>query len=83
MPWRVSKAKFGELVEQALETVPEQFQRFLDEVPVELRDRSTPHERNLAGVGPGGLLLGLYRGVARYEGGLSGTRAPTERAAGQ
>jgi N-acetylmuramoyl-L-alanine amidase len=25
----------------------------------------------------------LYRGVARYEGGLSGTRAPTERAAGQ
>jgi N-acetylmuramoyl-L-alanine amidase len=25
----------------------------------------------------------LYRGVARYEGGLSGTRVPTERAAGQ
>jgi N-acetylmuramoyl-L-alanine amidase len=25
----------------------------------------------------------LYRGVARYEGGLSGTRPPTERAAGQ
>lgn len=67
MPWRVSKAKFGELVEQALETVPEQFQQFLEEVPVEIRDRSTPHERKMAGVGPNGLLLGLYRGVARPE----------------
>ena len=65
MPWRVSKAKFGELVEQALEVVPEQFQQFLEEVPLEIRDGSTPHERQLAGVGPGGLLLGLYRGVAR------------------
>jgi len=65
MPWRVSKAKFGELVEQALETVPEQFQQFLEEVPVEIRDRSTPSERKMAGVGPNGLLLGLYRGVAR------------------
>jgi N-acetylmuramoyl-L-alanine amidase len=25
----------------------------------------------------------LYRGVARYEGGLSGTRVPNERAAGE
>ncbi len=65
MPWRVSKAKFGELVERALEAVPEQFQQFLEEVPIEIRDRSTPHERKLAGVGPHGLLLGLYRGVAR------------------
>jgi len=64
MPWRVSKAKFGELVEQALETVPEPFQQFLEEVPIEIRDRSTPHDRKLAGVGPNGLLLGLYRGVA-------------------
>src|ERR1700722_15831019 len=65
MPWRVSKAKFGELVEQALETVPEQFQQFLEEVPVEIRDRSTAAERKMAGVGPNALLLGLYRGVAR------------------
>jgi predicted Zn-dependent protease with MMP-like domain len=65
MPWRVSKAKFGELVEQALETVPEPFQKFLEEVPIEIRDRSTPYERKMAGVGPHGLLLGLYRGVAR------------------
>jgi predicted Zn-dependent protease with MMP-like domain len=67
MPWRVSKAKFGELVEQALETVPEQFQQFLEEVPIEIRDRSTPRERKMAGVGPNGLLLGLYRGVALPE----------------
>ena len=33
----VSKAKFGELVEQALAELPEQFAEHLEEVPVEVR----------------------------------------------
>jgi predicted Zn-dependent protease with MMP-like domain len=67
MTWHVSKVKFGELVEQALETIPEHFQQFLEEVPLEIRDRSTAAERKKAGVGPNALLLGLYRGVSRMD----------------
>ena len=37
MAYHVSKAKFAELVEQALAELPEQFANYLDEVPVEVR----------------------------------------------
>jgi predicted Zn-dependent protease with MMP-like domain len=64
MAHHVSKAKFAELVEEALNELPEQFARFLDEVPVEIRARSTPAMRKEAGVPRDSLLLGLYRGRA-------------------
>jgi predicted Zn-dependent protease with MMP-like domain len=64
MAYHVSKAKFAELVEQALAELPEQFASYLDEVPVEVRARSTATMRESAGVPRGGLLLGLYRGRA-------------------
>ena len=67
MPYHVSKAKFGHLVELALAEVPEPFAQFLEEVPVEVRDRSTPAQRKKAGVGRNDLLLGLYQGIARTE----------------
>jgi predicted Zn-dependent protease with MMP-like domain len=63
MAYRVSKPRFGELVEAALEELPEQFQQFLEEVPVEVRDRPAPHQTR--GLGRGGLLLGLYVGHPR------------------
>jgi predicted Zn-dependent protease with MMP-like domain len=62
MPHHVSKAHFCELVERALAGLPEKFAAFLEEVPVEVLDRSTPRFRNSAGLGRNGLLLGLYRG---------------------
>jgi predicted Zn-dependent protease with MMP-like domain len=62
MPYRVSKQAFGELVERALEELPPQFARFLEEVPVEVRDRPTPAQMKAARVERGGLLLGLYQG---------------------
>jgi predicted Zn-dependent protease with MMP-like domain len=63
MPYRVSKPRFGELVEQALATLPVQFQEFLEEVPVEVRDRpSTAQMQAFAG---NRLLLGLYVGRPR------------------
>ena len=64
MAYHVSKAKFAELVEQALAELPEQFASYLDEVPVEVRARSTAAMRKSAGVPGDGLLLGLYRGRA-------------------
>jgi len=65
MAYRVSKRRFGELVEQALAELPDQFQEFLHEVPVEVWDRPSPTQRR--GLGRGGLLLGLYVGRPRTE----------------
>ncbi len=65
MAYRVSKAQFGALVEEAIAELPEEFAQFLEEVPIEVRDN--PDESHLRGahVGPGGLLLGLYVGRPR------------------
>jgi predicted Zn-dependent protease with MMP-like domain len=62
MAYHLSKLQFSHLVEQALGRLPEQFARFLEEVPVEVQDRSTPRLRTIAGVGKNDLLLGLYHG---------------------
>lgn len=62
MAYRVSKQSFGELVERALAELPEDFARFLEEVPVEVRDRPTPAQLRTARVTNGNLLLGLYHG---------------------
>jgi predicted Zn-dependent protease with MMP-like domain len=67
MAYHVSKAKFAELVEQALAELPEQFAEFLEEVPVEIRNRPTPKQLKAAGLGRDDLLLGLYRGVPQTE----------------
>src|SRR5206468_6095724 len=64
LAYHVSKTTFGELVERALEELPEQFARHLEEVSIEIRDR--PSIRQLKQVGLGKkrhLLLGLYDGV--------------------
>lgn len=65
MPYHVSKAKFATLVEQALAELPEPFAEFLEEVPVEVRDRPTRKQLKLAGLEEDELLLGLYHGVPR------------------
>ena len=65
MPYRVSKQVFGDLVERALEELPPQFASFLEEVPVEVRDRPTTAQLRTAGVRRGNLLLGLYHGRPR------------------
>lgn len=65
MAYHVSKAHFGELVESALAELPQEFAKFLEEVPVEIRDRPTPAQLRRAGTGPRSLLLGLYQGRPR------------------
>ncbi|HEY2587100.1 MAG TPA: metallopeptidase family protein [Tepidisphaeraceae bacterium] len=62
MPYRVSKRRFGELVERALDELPERFAGFLEEVPVEVRDQPSPAQLKQLGLGKRDLLLGLYRG---------------------
>jgi predicted Zn-dependent protease with MMP-like domain len=62
MPYRVSKPVFGELVERALQELPPLFADFLEEVPIEVRDRPTPAQMQRLGMRKNSLLLGLYHG---------------------
>jgi predicted Zn-dependent protease with MMP-like domain len=65
MAYAVSKERFGELVQRALEEVPPEFKSYLEEISIEVRDR--PTRENLRGVDRGGILLGLYHGRPRTE----------------
>ena len=65
MSYVVSKDEFAALVELALEELPEEFAEFLEEVPIEIRDRPTPRQLKRARVPRNGLLLGLYEGRPR------------------
>jgi predicted Zn-dependent protease with MMP-like domain len=58
---------FEELVERALDTIPEPFARALEEVAVVIDDEPSPHQRREAGLRPGEGLYGLYEGVPRNE----------------
>ena len=65
MAYHVDRKVFGALVEQALAGLPARFARFLAEVPVEVRRRPSPSMLRGLRMGPGSLLLGLYRGRPR------------------
>lgn len=65
MSYRVSKHRFGELVELALAEVPAPFAEYLEEVMVEVRDRPSARLARKMGTRRGNLLLGLYRGRPR------------------
>jgi predicted Zn-dependent protease with MMP-like domain len=63
MAYRLGKAQFSSLVEQAISEVPEEFASALEEVPVEIRDRPTDEQRKSVSLRRGNLLLGLYQGA--------------------
>ncbi len=63
MPYHVSKAKFAQLVEQALAELPEQFAEFLEEVPVQIETRPSKRLLRSMGMDDDELLLGLYQGA--------------------
>ena len=65
MAHRVSKAHFADLVEKAMSSLPPQFATFVQEVPVEIRDRPTRRELREVGLEEDHLLLGLYQGRPR------------------
>src|SRR5438876_361322 len=67
MAYRASKARFAELVQEALAEVPEPFAGFLEEVPVEIRARASEKEKRKLGLKENDLLLGLYRGRPRTQ----------------
>ena len=65
MAYRVSKAQFGLLVEEAIAELPDEFAKFLEEVPIEVRDWPDESQMRRANLGRNALLLGLYVGRPR------------------
>jgi predicted Zn-dependent protease with MMP-like domain len=65
--YHVSRQRFAQLVQQALEDLPEPFAAHLDEMAVEIQTR--PSRKMLAeqGLGEDDLLLGLYVGAPLTE----------------
>lgn len=56
---------FEALVAEALDSIPPNFQRYLDNVAVVIEAWPRPYQMVRLGLGPGSLLLGLYEGVPR------------------
>ena len=65
--YHVSKTQFASLVERALRGLPAEFAAFLEEVPVEIRDRPSRRELSDLELEDDELLLGLYRGRPRTQ----------------
>lgn len=62
MAYHVSKQRFSELVERALEGLPQPFASHLEEIVVEVKDRPTRKQLRDVGLDEDELLLGLYVG---------------------
>jgi predicted Zn-dependent protease with MMP-like domain len=60
---RVSPEVFEELVERALDSIPEGFRRYLDEIVVDVEDMPDPQTVREMELDDPRCLLGLYRGV--------------------
>ncbi|HXF63559.1 MAG TPA: metallopeptidase family protein [Caldilineaceae bacterium] len=60
---RVSRERFEELVEEALESIPDSFWDVIDNLVVTVEEWPTRSQLESAGTEPGHLLLGLYEGV--------------------
>jgi predicted Zn-dependent protease with MMP-like domain len=64
LAYHVSKARFGELVEEAIGELPERFREFLEEVPVQVEWRPSKRMLRSVGLDDDELLFGLYQGAS-------------------
>ena len=58
-----SEERFDELIERAIDTLPAKFRDALDNLIIERQEHPDEHTRQLMGLGPNDLLLGLYAGI--------------------
>jgi predicted Zn-dependent protease with MMP-like domain len=65
MSHQLSKAKFAQLVDEALAELPAPFDQLIEEISIEIRDRPTSQELAGLSLGQNDLLLGLYHGRPR------------------
>ena len=59
----IDRETFDQLVEEALSSIPEEFQAKLDNIELLIADWPTREQLKQAGLRPGQTLLGLYQGV--------------------
>jgi len=59
--------RFDELVDEALEDLPEEFAARLDNIDVVAEARPSRRTLRDMGIGPGGTLLGLYQGIPQTQ----------------
>jgi predicted Zn-dependent protease with MMP-like domain len=62
MAYRTSRERFEELVDRAVETLPEEYTRYFGNITIIVEDYPGPEDTNRFGKGKG-LLLGLFSGV--------------------
>jgi predicted Zn-dependent protease with MMP-like domain len=63
----MKKRRFEQLVERALDSLPEELQSLLDNVVIFIEDHPSPETLRDMGVPRGDTLLGLYDGVPQTE----------------
>jgi predicted Zn-dependent protease with MMP-like domain len=68
---RLSRRRFRHLVAQALQSIPEEIRRRLDNVAVVVEDWPSAEQLAAAGVGPEETLFGLYEGVPLTQRGIT------------
>ncbi|MGA2582558.1 MAG: metallopeptidase family protein [Tepidisphaeraceae bacterium] len=73
--YSVTRERFGELIEEVLAELPEQFAKFVEEIPIEVADRPSPKQLRDAHVPRGHTLLGLYHGRNRLSRSVADTGA--------
>ena len=59
----ITRRRFEELVEEAIESIPETLWHAVDNLMVEVEDWPTRRHHEAVALAPGNLLLGLYEGV--------------------
>jgi predicted Zn-dependent protease with MMP-like domain len=75
----MDRERFEELVERALEELPEQFRERLSNIDVEVEEHPTADDLRVARARRGQTLLGLYRGVPVTRRGLGYNMVPPDR----
>jgi len=64
-PFYISRRRFEELVAEAIEEIPDELWKVVDNVAITVQEWPTRRQLESVGIGPGaGTLLGLYEGVA-------------------
>ena len=67
----LSREAFETLVDEAIDSLPDEVQRWLDNVVIVVADRPSPEQQARTGLGPGSLLFGLYEGVPKTKRGVT------------
>ncbi len=67
----LSREAFETLVDEAIDSLPDEVQTWLDNVAIVVADRPSPEQQARTGLEPGSLLFGLYEGVPKTKRGVT------------